>query len=444
MLTKDIAYGLIDKVVAASRFDVVVTIDFQDLSLTRFANSEIHQNMATADTKIAITVFDGEKMATVATNVMDEGAVLSALNSAELMLPLLQPSGMAFEQLSAMDPIEREGYDLAFDTLWGIEERAGAIADAVKSLEEGYIASGAFEVKHSAMAWGNGRGVRRFDSGSQAHLEVMITHADGASGYSDILVKNAQSLDFGKAFNHAFNKAQAGRDAVVLEPGTYTVVLEPQAVNELLNFIGYLGANAKFYQEGLSPFNGKLGQQVAVPALSISDDATLDKQIGTPFDAEGYPRQNLNIIENGIFKDLAYDTPTAKKDGMQTTGHSTGYRGDGGIPLNLVMARGTKSLEEMIASVDRGLLVSRFHYMNVVDPTTGMMTALTRDGLFTIEGGKITSSVKNLRFTDAIPRILSHIVAIGNYQEVLPSFYGSNLVCALQVEDFKFTGGTSL
>lgn len=444
MLSRDHVYGLIDKIAAASRFDVVVAVDYKALALTRFANSEIHQNMMSVDGQVSITVFDQDRMASVVTNVLDEAAVLAALNSAELKLPLLPPTGMFFDQLEGMPEITSEEYDGDFDSLWGIEARAQGLSSQIAALEEGYIASGAFEVVHSAMAWGNKRGVRRYVNGSQAHLEVMVTHGDGASGFSDVLVKRAADLSVEEAFAFAYGKAKAGRAAEVLAPGAYTVVLEPAAVNDLMSFLGYIGANSKFHIDGLSPFVGKVGETVAVPGFTLTDWSEGPGMIGLPFDLEGYPRQQLSVIDGGVFKGIAYDTITAKKHEVATTGHSTGYRGEGGIPLNLMIKPGDVALEDLIGSVDNGLLVSRFHYMNIVDPTTGTLTALTRDGLFKIEKGQVTGAVKNLRFTDSLPRILMAISGIGREQCILPSFFGSNCVTSLKVEDFVFTGGTTL
>lgn len=444
MLTKERAYALIETVVKASRFETVVMMKNKELGLTRFANSEIHQNMTSSDTDVSIMVFDGEKMASVNTNVLTDEALLAALNSAELKLPLLQPSGMSFEPLKDVPAIEIDDRDMAFETLWDIEARAAAIATHINGLADGLIGSGAFEVAHDTYVWGNSHGVRRFSGGSSAHLEVMVSHGSGASGFSDVLVKKAADLDVAGSFKFAVDKALAGTEAVSLEPGDYDVVLEPLAVNDLMSFISYLGAGSKFHQDGISPFMGKMGECVATAEFSLTDDVNHPDVMGLEFDLEGYPKQTLPIIEQGVFKGIAYDTHTAKLAGAKTTGHSGGYKGEGGMALNAVVAPGNDSLEGLIAATPKGLLVSRFHYMNVVDPRTGTLTALTRDGLFLIEDGKVVSPVKNLRFTDDIPRILKAITGITKERISAPSFFGTNLVPALKVQAFHFTGKTEI
>ncbi len=444
MLTKERAYGLIETVVKASRFETVVMMKNKELGLTRFANSEIHQNMTSADTDVSIMVFDGEKMASVNTNVLTEEALLAALNSAELKLPLLQPSGMSFEPLKDLPAIEIDQRDLGFETLWSIEERAHAIAKHINALPEEMIGSGAFEVVHDTYVWGNSSGVRRFSGGSSAHLEVMVSHPSGASGFSDVVVKQAADLDVAESFKFAVDKAIAGLNPVSLEPGHYDVVLEPLAVGDLMSYVAYLGAGSKFHQDAISPFSGKLGECVAAAEFSLTDDVNHPEVMGLEFDLEGYPKQTLTIIEEGVFKGIAYDTHTAKLAGAKTTGHSGGYKGEGGIALNAVVAPGTDSIESLIAATEKGLLVSRFHYMNVVDPRTGTLTALTRDGLFLIEGGKVVRAVKNLRFTDDIPRILKAITGITKERISTPSFFGTNLVPGIKVEAFHFTGKTEI
>lgn len=444
MINQEKAFEIFDWISQATRFYTTAWISGQKKGLTRYANSEIHQNMVTDDTTVTIHVFDGEKRATVSTNVLDKNAVLQALNSAELKLPLVQPSGYAVTPLEEVPNLSKDESDPTFDSMWGISARASAIGHGIKGLAEGYQAAGAFEVSHEYFAWGNSKGVRHDISRSSARLEVMVSHLSGASGYVDVVVKKAADLDVDDAFKRAYMKAAKGLYPVSIEPDTYEVVLEPMAVNDLVSYLAYLGGNLKHHLDGLSPYQDQVGKQVASNQVTLIDDPDHLCVQALPFDFEGYQRFKMVFIDHGILKNLANDTFTASKMGQAPTGHSFGYKGEGGMPLNIVMEAGESTLDTMISKVKKGLLVSRFHYMNAVDPRQGSMTALTRDGLFLIEEGQVTKPVKNLRFTDTFNAIFNQVLDLSSERVMLPSFFGCNYVPALRLKALKFTGKTEI
>jgi predicted Zn-dependent protease len=194
--------------------------------------------------------------------------------------------------------------------------------------------------------------------------------------------------------------------------------------------------------EGRSCFSGKEGQMVAAPELTIYDDATAPGTLGISFDFEGVPRQRVDLIERGVFKGAVYDLRTGKQAGKATTGHALPPPNpEGPFPLNMFMEPGTSSLEEMIASTDRGVLVTRFHYSNVVHPVESTLTGMTRDGTFLIENGEIAHPVKNFRFTQSIIEALTGTTMIGSQTELASEFFFSaSRVPALKVESFNFSG----
>ena len=211
----------------------------------------------------------------------------------------------------------------------------------------------------------------------------------------------------------------------------------------LASYAGYLGFSSKYHQMGVSCFSGKLGQKCLGENITITDDFRHDKTKYLPFDLEGIKRKPLNLVEKGVIGEIAYDQSMAIKAGTETTGHSVGT-GFGGLPLNMVMEAGDSSVEEMIQSTQRGLLVTRFHYMNIVSPKDGVLTALTRDGLYLIEDGKVVAPVYNLRFTDSIERIFNNVELISKERHTVQGF-GSNIYMpAIKVKDFKFTGKTQI
>jgi len=192
----------------------------------------------------------------------------------------------------------------------------------------------------------------------------------------------------------------------------------------------------------MSYLTGKKGQKVLGDNISIYDDKDDENTFRIPFDFEGYERKRLNIIDKGVAKDLAYDTKSALREGVGTTGHSIGDSSLGGFPINLVMENGDKSIEEIIKEADNAILVTRFHYMNIVDPRQAVFTALTRDGLYMIKNGQISHAVKNMRFTESMLKAFNNVSEISKERVKVPGFFGVVYVPALKIENFHFTGKT--
>jgi len=442
MLSKDMAYQAFELIGKHARFDTAVLMAFGEEGLTRFANSEIHQNVYHADTEIRISVTQGKKTTTVTTNQLDDAALLDALKKAEDILPFLPEGEFALPPVLDDQEILIEAHEASFETTFGIEERATLLARAIGTLPDGFKAAGSLSLSHEVRAYGNNHGVRRYCSDSSVSLSGMVMHDSGASAYVGRTVTHPGELDVVAEMDAVCRKAARSLSPAMLEPGDYDVVLEPMAVEALIFYTGYLGFGSLHHETGTSCFAGKLGEKLVGANITLTDDHTHPMTRAFPFDFEGERRQKLTLIDHGVIGEIAHDRMTAARSGRKTTGHGFSA-GNGGIPFHLVMEAGDSSLAEMIHSTKRGLLVSRFHYMNVVSPREGLLTALTRDGLFLIEDGVVTHPVHNLRFTDSLPRILSHVVALSAERTRTDGGFPS-YVPAMKVKDFHFTGKTQI
>ena len=239
----------------------------------------------------------------------------------------------------------------------------------------------------------------------------------------------------------AADKAVRSASPRAIEPGEYEVVLEPNAVSTLVGFLAYIGFGGRALTEGRSCLSGKEGQRVADPRITIYDDALSPETIGLPFDFEGTPRRRVDLIRDGVFLDGVYDRRTAKQAGKETTGHALPPPNpEGPFPLNLFMAPGEAGLEDMVAATSRGLLVTRFHYSNIVNPVESSITGMTRDGTWLIEDGEVRHPVVNLRFTQSILEALSEVSMVGRDTELASEFFFSaSRVPALKIDRFRFT-----
>jgi PmbA protein len=409
--------------------------------LTRFASSSIHQSTHSEDTGIRVRVVTEGRVGVAASNDFSPEGARRAADSALEMANVVAPDPM-FPGLAPPAPTpDHEAFDDATAATTP-EQRADGVAEVIGQCPEGFTAAGAFETLGSEVALANTEGQFCYAPTSQASVTTVVTGSEGGSGFAEVFAKATSAFDPAAIGKRAAGKAVASRTPRDLDAGRYTVVLEPSAVSTLVGFLAWVGFGGRYLIEGRSCFSGKEGEQVAAPTVTIYDDATAEGTLGIPFDFEGTPRARVDLIEDGVFRDAVYDLRTGKQAGKDTTGHALPPPNpEGPFPLNLFMEPGEASLEEMIASVDRGVLVTRFHYTNVVHPVESTITGMTRDGTFLIEHGEIAHPVKNFRFTQSIVEALKGTEMIGRDTELASEFFFSaSRVPALKVSSFNFSG----
>jgi PmbA protein len=273
----------------------------------------------------------------------------------------------------------------------------------------------------------------------------MVAMSGSSTGYAAGLVSDFARLDFEALAREAVDKCLRSRNPRALEPGVYTVILEPYATQDLVQMMAYTGLGATALQEGRSFMSGKIGQRLVDPRISIWDDGLDADGIPIPFDAEGVPKERVDLLKDGIACGVVYDSYRAGKEGRASTGHALPIAAPfGPLPLNTFFSTGEASLEEMIGSTERGIYVTRFHYTRPVEPTQVVVTGMTRDGTFLVENGEIAYPVKNLRFTQGYVEALNSVEAIGPERRLLMGMLhiGAESVPALKLSRFNFTGAT--
>jgi len=264
---------------------------------------------------------------------------------------------------------------------------------------------------------------------------------DEGSGYAEQMAADVRDIDAEAIGREAVDKAVRSRGAIRIEPGEYTVVLEEYAVAEALNYLAYMGLGALSLQEGTSFLRGRLGEQVVDPRISILDDARDPRGLPSAFDYEGTPRQRVDVIADGIARGVVFDRRTAARAGRDSTGHALPAPNTfGPFPNHLIMSAGTTPRSKLAEGIERGLWVTRFHYVNVVKAEQSVLTGLTRDGTFLIEHGEVARPVKNLRFTQGILDAWSRLGALGTEQRLIEGWGGAVLAPAMRIDGFRFTG----
>lgn len=440
MRNKEKMYNIIDEIIKNARYYTSISMASKKKETIVFANSQIIRSLFSEDVIVTINVMDGKKQAKISLNILESEALVNALRRVEANLELVDEGELLFpeiywpkEIIHEEDKLPRVEFDAA--------TRANLIKAGIKLLEEKFTAAGSISIEEDVEAFGNNRGIKRYKYIKMLRTTVLITHEDGSSGYAQCISENPSELDTIDAFKIAFNKAKAGINPISLEPGEYTVILEPLAVGNLINNMNYSGFSARSVSNGTSFLTGKIGKKIFGHNITIIDDPKEANTISLYFDEGGNPIQPLTIIKRGVPKELAYDERSAIKENRETTGHSFS-NGFGGIPQNIVMENGPQSLDEIIKASKKAILVTRFHYMNVVDSRKAVFTGITRDGTYLIENGKIKCGVKNMRFTESMLDALNQVDAISFERKKVAGDIGISYLPAIRIKKFHFTGKT--
>ncbi len=441
MLGQTNAQAIARQVLSYSKADQTeVLVSAKDAGLTRFANSYIHQNVAETNSDVRVRVVAGKKIGVAATNDVSEAGLRKVVESAATIARFQQDNP---DFISLPMPPARYAQVDAFverTALATPEQRAQSVSVICKkAIDAGLIASGSFSTAVNEVAVANSLGVSTYFAATRAELSTVIMSGNG-SGYADANALDVGDLDVETVATEALKKAQLAQDPVEVAPGEYTVIFEEYAVADFLTFLARLGFSGLAVQEGRSFM--KLGEKVVGDNISIWDDGLDRAGLPVPFDYEGVPKSRLSLIENGVAKAVVYDSYTAGKEDRQSTGHALPAPNTfGPMPLNLFMATGTQTKDEMLKSTKRGIWVTRFWYTRPIHPLKVIVTGTTRDGTFLIENGEITKPVRNFRFTQSYLDALSQVEAAGTTAKIVTGM-GTTRVPALKINRFNFTGVT--
>ncbi|HEX2235212.1 MAG TPA: metallopeptidase TldD-related protein [Actinomycetota bacterium] len=415
-------------------------------ALTRFARSGIIQNTVREEVRAYVRAIVGDRIATAATTQLDaehmRRAADSALEAARASRPDAEWPGLARpEDVGRPEPLGRWDDDTAAATP---AQRADAVR-AILAATEGTEAAGIYETSAHAYAVMSSAGVDCHDMFTRC-ITTCLTDTGESTGWGEASSHRAADVDHAAAARRSIAKANAGPARADAAAAGYEVVLEPAAVATLLEYLSYAGLGAKQVIDGESFLSSRSGETVAAPEVTLADDVTHPCSVGIAFDFEGVPRRRVPVIERGRALGPVTDLRTARKLGTESTGHNSGSAEFGPYASNLVLGEGDRALDELVGGVDDGLLITRFHYVNILDRPQTLLTGMTRDGTFRIRGGEVAEPMHNLRFTQSVLDALSGTRGIGrDLVAVAPEYgsFGSTAAPALHVGEFRFTSTTS-
>jgi len=415
-----------------------VTVDSGRTGNTRFAANQITTSGDVIDTTVTITSAFGRKVASSATNRLDDDALRAAVETSEL-LAQLSPENP--EYLGELEPVEVPDRDAVFENTANVSADARATAAAVvtdAADSRGLLSTGF--LMHATGSTGvlTSRGHFAWEASSNANFTTTVRTGDGlGSGWAGAGFFDWADLDAAGLAATAVDKAERSRNARDVEPGSWVTILEPTAVANMVGLM--MGAlSARVADEGRSFFSRpgggtRVGERLFDERVTIWSDPADPRVLSRPFNGEGLPNRRETWIEDGVLRTLTYNRFWAQRQNRQPTGFVSGY----------YMAGGDATVQDMIRSTERGLLITRLWYIRSVDPRTILFTGLSRDGTFLVENGRIAYPVKNLRWNESPVAMLRNIEAMGPPVRVSSSESGglapAVIVPALKVRAFTFT-----
>jgi predicted Zn-dependent protease len=429
-LSKEEAKKIIDKVLAFSKADEVsVGLSGNRTGNIRYARNSVSTSGETNDLSLSVTSVYGKKSGTSTINEFDDASLEKTVRRAEEIAKLAPENPEYMPMLGAQQFLESKAFA---DSTAAINPdfRAQAAFNSIDPcIQKNLTAAGYMEDSAGFSAIGNNKGLFAYNKSTSVDFSITVRTADGkGSGYVSRDFNDVSKLNTKASTEIAMQKALASTNTKALEPGKYTVILEPTAgADLLLNMMRNMDARSA--DEGRS-FLGKkgggtrLGEKLFDERITIYSDPMNEEIPGTTYTGDGRPQEKVTWVENGVVKNMSYSRFWAQKQGVKATPPAGGF----------IFQGGNESIADLIKGTEKGILVTRFWYIRAVDPQTLLYTGLTRDGTFYIENGQIKYPVKNFRFNESPIIMLNNVEAMGK-----PVRANGSLVPPLKIRDFTFT-----
>jgi len=430
ILSKEEAKAIIDKVLSyATADETSVSVSGGRTGNIRYARNTVNTSGESNEITLSITSVYGKRSGSSSINELDDASLKKAVERSQEIAKLAPENPEYMPMLGPQDFLDTKNFASKTDAI-NPEYRAKVAMDSIEVSNRGNLtAAGYLEDFSGFVAMGNSRGMFGYNKNTSVDFSVTVRTADGTgSGYAIRDFNDAVLLDSKGVTEISAQKAQASMSAQAIEPGKYTVILEPTAANDLMRLLAF-GMDARSADEGRSFLSKKgggtrLGEKLFDERVNIYSDPMHPELPGRPWNNEGLPSVKTTWVENGAVKNMFYSRYWAEKQGVEPVGR----------PNGIIFEGGNQSLADMIKSTQRGVLVTRFWYIRSVDPQTLLYTGLTRDGTFYIEDGQIKFPVKNFRFNESPVIMLNNIESLGKPQRA-----GGNMIPPMKIRDFTFT-----
>ena len=440
------SFAILDRALTAANTEADAVLISVDQNFSRFANSNLHQNMSEVSAGLTLRVIVDGCMGVASTSSLDDDEIANAV-------ALAREAAKHADELQKFTGLYRDLPDAP--KLATFDERTASISPAEKATslramfdrgrEAGVQFAGSYTTSATSVATANSHGVRRYAQLTTADSTVIALHAKG-SGYATSCARRVDDVDVLALGEEATTKATLLLDHVEdIEPGAFDVILEPPALAEVFEWMAMIAFTGQTFDDGSSFLVDRIGERIGGENFTLADDATDESFLPFPFDLEGLPKRRVPIIERGVARTPMVDKIYADRLGFEPNGgawHPTAS--DHGAALHIDIAGGDASREEMIRGTKRGILVTRFNYVNgLLEPRTALMTGTTRDGTFLIRDGEVVARLPNLRWTQSMLEAVSRIESLTKERRRIATWYnmfGGTIAPAMKIRDWNFTG----
>ena len=430
MLNEQEAKKLIDKILSYSKADEVsVSLNGSRVGNIRYARNNVSTNGETDNLSFAVTSVFGKRSGTATGNEFDDASLEKTVRRSEEIAKLAPENPEFMPALGPQQYGQGTNYSESTAGIDPVARVEAALASIDACIATKTTAAGYLEDTTGFLAIGNSKGLFGYNKSTSGEFTVTARTADEkGSGYGVSYFTDVTKLDTKRATDVAIKKAIASKEAKELKPEKFTVILEPQAAYDLISLL-VNAMDARSADEGRSYFGKKgagnrIGDQLFNEKVTIKSDPFSPDNPSTPFAPDGRPRNTITWVENGVLKALPYTRYWASKKNVDAIPQPSGF----------TMTGSNQSLEELIKGTEKGVLVTRFYYIRLVDPQTLVFTGLTRDGTFLIEKGEVKNAIKNFRFNESPANMLANLEAVGKQVRI-----NNSMIPPMRIRDFNFT-----
>ncbi|HEV7218259.1 MAG TPA: TldD/PmbA family protein [Terriglobales bacterium] len=454
MLDKSKAANIFSRIQKHATADEVEALIYGGRSaLTRFANNTIHQNVAEENYVVSVRTAFGGRTARASTNKLDEESLKRVVQASESLAKVQHEDSDLMPMAANSGKSDSQVPNRRFDQTAAItpQDRAQAVGKIVSIAQKHKLTTaGIFSTSESVEGIFNSRGLSDWHTQTSSEISITMLASD-SSGWQKANSPDVSVLDPASLADIAARKTSDSAAPKEIPAGKYTVILEPAAVLDMAGFMFWdFGGLAILDQRSF--LNNRVGTKVFGENINVWDDVAHPLQSGSPFDGEGMRRQRVQLIEDGVVKRLVYSRATARKMAeseyknnvgpIEVSGHGFPIPNEmGEAPMNIVFggSANPKTVDQMIASTDRGILVTRLWYIREVDPYEKILTGMTRDGTFYVEDGKIRHGVRNFRFNESLIHMFSNVEDMGGPVRASGEESFDMVVPPMKIRDFNFT-----
>jgi len=440
-MKKDKLLSIAEDIIKLSDTSTDVIIFYNEFLFQRFSNSFIHQSTYEENYLIGVKLKYDNKVSIFWTNSTDKENLSYLIKKAKNSLK-------EEEFIFKLTKKQIQNYEYAYDEFEINPEQSSKIIQEIIKIGNNYKAYGNFYSGFQHALLLSSDGFEGYNKTSINHLTINYINSNSSwSQYSSYKFSDILE-NYEKVAKNCLNMAILNENISEIEPGKYDVIFTSLALSEIIDLINYYGFSSKNYYDGLSPFSGKLNEKIFSEKINLYDEPLNKNLFPIGFDFEGNLKKNSVVIENGVLKSIALNNKYSKLLNLENNACSVSLSSEFPLFLHLHLKGGNKSLEDIIRETERGILINRVWYVNLVEPKSLTLTGMTRDGLFLIENGKLKCGLKNMRFNESFIKAFNNVVDISNEEKVIVSsnfyeFYPrAHLLPDIKISDFNFISKT--